>query len=131
MSETVDDIVDFLHMHFPGFEGLPEKADAAQLKPVNKDVPYVTRTGDMLNCTMGNWTGEPTGYKFQWKRDGTNVGADADAYTVTGADAGATMTCVVSATNAVGTTVAPASNGVAIAASQARETTHHRGTKEA
>ena len=130
MSETVDDIVDFLHKHFPGFEGLPEKSDAAQLKPVNKDVPYVTRTGDTLNCTMGNWTGEPTSYKYQWKRDGTNVGTDADAYTVTGADAGATMTCVVSATNAIGTTEAPASNGVAIAASQTRETTHHRG-KEA
>jgi hypothetical protein len=129
-TETTDDIIDFLHLHFPGFEGLPAKSDAAELKPINKDVPYVTRTGDTLSCTMGNWVGEPTSYKYQWKRGTANVGEDSDTYTVTGADAGATMTCVVSATNAAGTTTAPASNGVAIAASQTRTAHDHKG-KEA
>jgi hypothetical protein len=82
--------------------------------PANVDVPNVSQNGSVLNCTDGNWTGEPTSYAFQWKRGGTNVGTNAASYAVVAADVGATLTCVVTATNAHGSTAAPASNGVVV-----------------
>jgi hypothetical protein len=83
--------------------------------PVNRDVPHVTQAGDTIACTMGNWEGEPTSYGYQWKIDGSIVGTDAASYTVTAADVGKAATCVVTATNAHGSTAAPPSNEVMIA----------------
>jgi hypothetical protein len=92
--------------------------------PVNVDVPYVEQVGDLLTCTMGNWDNEPTSYSYQWKSDGTaTIGTDASQYTVTPDDAGHTITCIVTATNAIGSTAAPPSNGVAIAEVAASKTT--------
>lgn len=94
-----------------------EAPDAAPTAPpVNVDVPHVQQVGSELTCTMGNWNGEPTSYSYQWKMAGANVGTDAASYTVTAADVGKTATCVVSATNALGTTAAPPSNGVVVVA---------------
>jgi hypothetical protein len=91
-------------------------AEAAPLAPpVNRDVPAVTQAGAALNCTMGNWDGEPTDYAYQWKLDGVDAGDGTATYTSVPADVGKTATCVVSATNAAGTTAAPASNPVLIA----------------
>jgi hypothetical protein len=88
------------------------------LPPAVVDVPYVAGTGtvgETLTCTMGNWTGEPTSYAYQWKRDGTtDLGTD-DSYVIAAADAGSSITCVVTATNALGSTTAPPSNAVAVA----------------
>jgi hypothetical protein len=47
--------------------------------------------------------------------DGAAAGTNTATYTVTPADVGKTATCVVTATNAVGSTAAPASNPVIIA----------------
>lgn len=86
--------------------------------PANVDVPFVSGTGtvgESLNCTMGNWTGEPTSYDYKWKSDGTtDIGSGAD-YTVQASDAGHSLTCVVTATNALGSTEAPPSNAVVVA----------------
>ena len=93
--------------------------------PVNGDVPHVTgtgTTGNVLNCTMGNWTGSPTSYTYQWKRDGaTNVGTNSNNYTVVAGDVGHSLTCTVTATNSLGTTTAPPSNSVAVASLAARD----------
>jgi hypothetical protein len=87
------------------------------LPPILKDTPYVggsATVGGTLNCTMGNWTGQPTSYAYQWKRDGTtDLGTSAD-YVVVAADAGHGLTCVVTATNANGSTEASPSNAVGI-----------------
>jgi len=83
--------------------------------PVNVDVPYVSQSVATLTCTMGNWQGEPTAYSYQWTIDGTAAGTDAPDYAVTGADIGKTASCVVTASNAAGATVAPSSNEVVIA----------------
>jgi hypothetical protein len=77
--------------------------------PVNRDVPHVTQAGDTLNCTMGNWEGEPTSYGYQWKIDGAVAGTDSATHTVAAADVGKAATCVVTATNAHGSTAAPPS----------------------
>src|SRR4029077_9394468 len=45
--------------------------------PINRDVPYVGGSGTVggtLTCTMGNWTGEPTGYAYAWSGHGTATG---------------------------------------------------------
>jgi hypothetical protein len=89
---------------------------AATAPPTNVDVPYVSQTGDTLNCTMGNWDGAPTAYAYQWQIDGADIGTDAATYVVTAADVGHTATCVVTASNDLGSTAAPPSNGVVVAA---------------
>jgi hypothetical protein len=91
--------------------------------PVNRDVPHVSQSGDTLNCTMGNWEGEPTSYGYQWRLDGSLAGTDAATYTAQASDVGKTATCVVTATNAHGSTAAPPSNEVTIADPAAGTTT--------
>ena len=82
--------------------------------PTIIDVPHVNAVGAAANVTNGNWTGAPTGYAYQWKRDGgTIAGATAATYTMVGADTGHQIGCVVSATNGQGTTAGPLSNTVA------------------
>jgi hypothetical protein len=90
--------------------------------PRNVDVPYVggdATVGGTLNCTMGNWQGMDTGtYAYAWASDGTPNAAAGSAYTVVIGDAGHSITCIVTATNEAGSTAAPPSNAVAIAAAQ-------------
>lgn len=82
--------------------------------PANVDVPHVTQDGTTLNCTMGNWDGVPTTYAYAWQMDGLAVGTDSATHTVTPADTGKSATCVVTATNAIGSTEAPTSNAVIV-----------------
>lgn len=89
----------------------------AQLPPQNVDVPYLGGTaevGGTLNCTMGNWTGEPSSYAYAWQSDGVPNAAAGSDYVVAAGDAGHSISCVVTATNAHGSTSAPPSNAVAI-----------------
>ncbi len=84
--------------------------------PVNVDVPYVSQDADRLLCTMGNWQGTPTSYAYAWQMDGVSVGSNAATHTVTADDVGKTATCVVTATNPMGSTAAPPSHSVVVAA---------------
>jgi hypothetical protein len=83
--------------------------------PVNTGVPVVTQAADVLTCTQGTWDGSPTGYAYAWAIDGGPVGTDSATYTALPADIGLTATCVVTATNATGSTAAPPSVGVVVA----------------
>jgi hypothetical protein len=97
----------------PGGEGEPPTAPPAVV-----DVPHVSgngAVGDTLSCTMGNWDGEPTSYAYAWKSDGTTDLGTGDTYVVAATDSGHSITCLVTATNALGSTAAPPSNAVAIA----------------
>ena len=88
--------------------------------PINKDVPFVDGAGSVggtLTCTMGNWTGmdaEPHSYAYQWLSDGESELGTGDSYTVVASDSGTSISCVVTATNANGSTEAPPSNAVVI-----------------
>lgn len=89
--------------------------------PVNVDVPYASgigSVGSLLNCTMGNWQGmkgEVATYAYQWKNDGNDAlnGSNAN-YVVVEGDRGHSLTCVVTATNASGSTESPPSNAIAV-----------------
>jgi surface protein len=84
--------------------------------PVNSTPPVISGTttlGSVLTTTNGTWTNSPTSYAYQWKRGATNIGTNANTYTLVNADAGQSITCVVTATNAGGSTPAT-SNAVQI-----------------
>ena len=77
--------------------------------PVNTVLPVVSGTtyvGDLLTTTDGTWSGSPTSFSYQWKRGATNIGTNANTYTLVSADANTNITCVVTATNATGSTPA-------------------------
>jgi hypothetical protein len=83
--------------------------------------PVVTGTaavGSTLSCTSGTWSGQPTGYDYQWDSAGSTVsGANSSAYVVQSSDAGNTVTCLVQAFNKLGAGPAATSNGVPIPSS--------------
>jgi hypothetical protein len=99
----------------------PEVVDP--VAPTVVDTPAVSgpdglssaSVGQTLNCTMGNWNGEPTSYTYQWQSDSSPVGSGTASYMVAGSDSGKSITCVVTATNAVGSATAPPSNAVVVA----------------
>jgi hypothetical protein len=79
---------------------------AAAPVPVNSVAPVIsgtTRVTQVLTTTNGTWSNSPTGYTYQWKRAGSNIaGATASTYTLVELDAGAAITCAVTASNASG-----------------------------
>ncbi|MDA0163936.1 hypothetical protein OM076_26935 [Solirubrobacter ginsenosidimutans] len=86
--------------------------------PTSTMAPAVTGTaarGQVLTTTTGNWTDTPTSYTYAWQRDkGTGyvaiAGATAATYTVATADVGGKVRVMVTAKNAIGSSVATASN---------------------
>jgi hypothetical protein len=74
--------------------------------PVSLGRPEMTGTfavGQTVACLPGPWTGSPTGYAYQWMRDGTPIaGAAAQKYTLTPDDGAKVVACGVVASNAVG-----------------------------
>ena len=89
---------------------------AAAGPPTVVDVPYVSldEAGLVASCTMGNWNGDPDSYAYAWHRDGVvNNGIEA-TYAVQPDDAGHSLACVVTATNGLGSTIAPMSNSVLV-----------------
>ena len=96
-----------------GWQAITSGPPAAPVNTVLPNVTGVAIVGDILTTDDGSWTGSPTSYAYQWKRGATNIGTNANAYTLVNADAGQSITCVVTATNAGGSTPAT-SNAVQI-----------------
>ncbi|MGH3264536.1 MAG: hypothetical protein ACRDNS_21360, partial [Trebonia sp.] len=75
------------------------------LAPSPSQPPSITRPASpsgALTCSRGQWAGSPS-FAYQWQRDGSPIsGATSSDYTIETADAGHTLTCVVTATNAGG-----------------------------
>lgn len=90
-------------------------------KPVNTVAPAVTGTatvGQTLSCSTGTWDAAPPSitYTYQWQRGTTNIsGATSSTYVIQSADAGNTLRCVVTATNAVGATSANSNSTATVA----------------
>jgi Big-like domain-containing protein len=82
--------------------GAPIPAPAAI---VRKPAISGTRApGRRLTCASGTWSGTaPLTYSYQWRRVGAAIaGATASTHIVAVADVGASLTCVVTATNSLG-----------------------------
>jgi surface protein len=82
----------------------------ANAAPVNTLAPVIsglTDLGGVLSSTTGTWNGIPTiTYAYQWKRGATNIGTNSSTYTLVAADSAAAITCVVTATNSLGSSSA-------------------------
>jgi hypothetical protein len=91
--------------------------------PVNTVAPQIQGTptqGQTVTCTQGTWTNSPTGYSFVWQRNGSPIaGATSSSYIVQAADAGQSLTCVVTASNAAGSGQASSAAVVPVASVQA------------
>ena len=65
----------------------------------NAELPVISGTrsvGSTLHCSTGRWSNSPTGFTYQWKRNGAAItGAHAAAYKVVAADNHHSLTCVV------------------------------------
>ena len=74
-----------------------------QVAPVNTIAPSISGTpavGQSLGCSPGSWASTPTGYSYQWDRDGAPIsGAITSSYIVQDADDGHGVTCQVTASN--------------------------------
>jgi hypothetical protein len=95
--------------------------------PVNLVAPYASQENGTVNCTVGEWTGAPSSYSYNWTSDGEDVGDGTNPYAVTADDVGKTINCVVTATNEAGSGAAPPSNDVVVTEPPAAEAAaHHR-----
>jgi trypsin len=81
--------------------------------PHNQSAPTLggaATVGSQLNCAPGVWTGAPSfSYQFVRSTAAGDVGVASNgpsAYTVTAADSGTSLRCIVTATNAGGTSIA-------------------------
>jgi hypothetical protein len=87
--------------------------------PANTVLPAITgtaRVGQTLTVSNGTWTGSPAPtFTRQWKRGGTNIaGATGATYVLVTADAGAVITCAVTATNTGGSATATSAGTAAV-----------------
>jgi hypothetical protein len=91
---------------------------AIQGVPVNSVAPVISgnvQVGQTLTTTDGTWSNSPTSYAYQWKRDGVSIGgATASTRVLAELDAGAAITCEVTASNSAGPGTATASNSLTI-----------------
>lgn len=92
---------------------------ASGVAPANTVAPAVTGGAwlyGLLTTTDGTWDGSPSGYTYQWQNAGVDIGgATSNTYTLTTGDIGDNITCIVTATNAFGSTP-QVSNTIAVAA---------------
>jgi len=84
--------------------------------PVNSVLPVVSPAnfyaGNVLTCSTGTWSNNPTSYLYQWMKNGVVIdSAASNTYTAVVGDITATLTCVVQGNNATGGGVAVTSTG--------------------
>ena len=77
--------------------------------PINVTPPVISGTaerGETLSSTTGTWTGTGTiTFAYQWRRDNVDIsGATSSTYVLVEADDNTSITCVVTATDDVGST---------------------------
>jgi hypothetical protein len=75
--------------------------------PANTIAPEIsgaTALGSVLSSTTGTWTGIPTPtFAYQWRRGVTNISSATNStYTLVVGDSAQNITCVVTATNTLG-----------------------------
>ena len=91
---------------------LPDKPEATE-PPANLKTPVIWQEEQRMRCTTGEWSNSPTDYQYQWVQDGTlEIGPDNDTLPLLASNDGHSITCLVTAINAAGETVAPPSNAL-------------------
>jgi Carboxypeptidase regulatory-like domain len=87
--------------------------EAFPTTPASTAAPTLTGTaivGDVLTCSQGTWSHEPTYLVYQWLREGTVItGQTGATYTLQASDEGHSVTCSVTAGNGAGAASATSS----------------------
>jgi hypothetical protein len=101
----------------------PASGGSGAVPPTNSAPPRVTGTplpGDRVTCSVGTWSGSPTGYTYVWKLNGVTIpGVTGNTYVVKIGDEAKTLTCVVVAHNSAGSSSPATSKGVLVGYSTA------------
>jgi hypothetical protein len=88
-------------------------------KPANVTPPVLSgigKVGEVLTCSQGSWTNNPTLYEYFWARNGQEIhNAEASTYTLVSADAGRTIQCGVLAENSGGWDFAESEEAIDVA----------------
>lgn len=70
------------------------------VRPAISGDPEIYKT---ITVDTGTWSASPTGYTYQWLRDGVEIGGETtSSYTITSSDVGKPIQCAVTATNGSG-----------------------------
>ncbi len=95
------------------FSGAVAGEPAALAPPVNLSAPQIappggSPAGTELRALAGAWSGSPAPiFAYQWKRGASDIsGETSNSYRTVPADLGESISCVVTASNPVGSTVA-------------------------
>jgi hypothetical protein len=87
--------------------------------PENTTLPSISGSalvGQTLTANNGVWTNSPTGFTYQWKRDGVAIaGATSQTYQVTASDYQKKLSVTVTATNASGSGAATSAETATVA----------------
>ena len=77
--------------------------DLGALVPVNLSLPAISgaaQEGQTLSVSNGSWSNSPTGFIYQWKRNGVAIAGSVNSTrTLVAADIAAAITCTVVAAN--------------------------------
>jgi hypothetical protein len=96
----------------------PPVSPSSGSPPVSSAPPTISgaaTAGAVLSCAPGAWTNGPTGYAYQWSRNGTPLaGATGPTYTVQTLDEGSALACTVTASNQAGAGPPATSSGVRV-----------------
>lgn len=102
-------------VHVSAGPGASSSPVAVPAEAVTPGLGGVLVIGDTLACSTGTWSGSPTAYSYQWRRDGTVIaGATGQTYALQAIDAQHTISCAVVATNSAGSSAPAASAALAI-----------------
>jgi YVTN family beta-propeller protein len=86
--------------------------------PASTAPPQISGTagiGQSLSCSAGSWSGNPTSYRYGWKRNGSTIpGASKSTYTVQAGDQGDILACTVTPSNVAGASAPTTSNEILI-----------------
>ena len=93
--------------------------------PANSGLPAISGSavvGQLLSASTGVWSGNPTGYAYEWRRCDTTgaactaiLAATGSTYTLTVADLGSTIRVAVTASNPGGNTTAVSTQTAVVA----------------
>jgi hypothetical protein len=85
--------------------------------PVCTAPPVISGGGEVgfsLATTLGEWSESPTEFTGAWFSDATTQVGTGATYQIQPQDAGHDITCIVTATNSLGSTASPPSNAITI-----------------
>jgi hypothetical protein len=90
---------------------------ASPAVPIISVAPAITGTdvvvGTVWTCSTGTWTNSVLTFAYQWYNAGVAIGAaTANTYTLQAGDVGDLITCEVTATNVLGSSVPAESNSI-------------------